>query len=179
MERILLGRLFQHSAPWKANVQSFQSCCGQVAGREPCWSPGAWTGHKLAAREPEAQDLLGRNGSAMQGMPASACTLRLPDTVRGAPVGHVQMSMAGIRTLYGFSEPVVDDSAWLPEMSKMHLIHIGVGRLIVVLKYVKHSRVLCLLLTQHIPRLNTCTGLLWRDTPKGNLTPVELAPFEG
>ena len=108
-------------------MSPFQCCCGRVAGRDPCWSPGAWTGHKLAVREPEAQDLLGRNGSAMQGMPASACTLRLPDTVRGAPVGHVRMSTAGVRTLHGhhgFAEPVFDDSAWLPEMSKMHMIHI-------------------------------------------------------
>ena len=62
-------------------------------------------------------------------MSASACTciLQSPGAVRGVPVGHVPMSMAGVQTLYGhhgFAEPGVDDSAWLPEMSRMHLTHI-------------------------------------------------------
>ena len=95
-------------------MSPFQSSCGRVAGGDPCQSPGACTGHKLAARDPEAQDLLGRSGTTIQGMPPSACILQLPDTVRAAPVGHVQMSMAGVQTLHGyhgFPEPGVDDSA--------------------------------------------------------------------
>ena len=74
-------------------MSPFQSSCGRVAGGDPCQSPGAWTGHKLAARDPEAQDLLGRSGTTIQGMPPSAC---------------IRQTLHGYQ---GFAEPGVDDSA--------------------------------------------------------------------